>query len=490
MKKNIQILFIIIIFINFVIPSFAEKFADNVVSITVASQSYDFNSPWQKLTVQKEVISGIVLKNNLILTTSHKLIDHVLVEVSKFGEYHKYPAKIILKDYQCGLALLTVQDKNFFSNLKPVEFNAKGSAKDNKALIIRWDINGILKTHPAEYQKSSIEFLELSGAVLIHQMTSDIDFGGLGEPVFVNGKLTGITLLHSAKTKTIRVIDVNVIERMLKDLQSGAYKGMPFFNIEDAPLGNDESLREFLGLNLKDTGVLIINIPPKTSGYEVLKKGDVILSINDINLDDNGFYISKKYGKLAYHGIIYLNHYIGDTIKMRIVRNKKTMNIRFVLKSFSGDSFLIPTSSYDTPPRYYITGGLIFQELTREYLKTWGEDWSSTADKRLMYYYDNYAKYPSQDRKRLVVLTAVLPASVNIGYHNVKNLILSRINGQDIKDLTDLKSIIDKYKDKFLEFDFIGGYRIILDNDVAKRSINEIMRKYKIQSSYYIGDGK
>jgi S1-C subfamily serine protease len=490
MKKYFQISFILLFLIFFILPSFAEKFENNVVSISVATQSYDFNAPWQKLNVQREVISGVVLKNGLILTVSHKLADHVLVEVSKFGEYHKYPAKILLKDYQCGLALITVPEKNFFSDLKPVEFNSTGSARDNKAFIVRWDINGILKTHSAEYQKSSIEFLEISGAVLIHQMTSDIDFGGLGEPVFVNGKLTGITLLHSAKNKTVRAIDIAVIERMLKDFQSGTYKGLPFFNIEDASLSNDENLRESLGLSSKDTGVLVINVPPKTSGFDVLKKNDIILTINDINLDDNGFYVSKKYGKLAYYGIIYLNHFIGDIIKMKVLRNKKKIDVSFKLKPFSSDDFLIPTSGYDSHPKYYIIGGLLFQELTREYLRTWGEEWSSTADKRLMYFYDNYAKYPSPEQQRLVILTSILPAVVNVGYHNFKNLILRKVNGSSVRDLTDLKNTIDNHKEKFLEFDFIGGTRIIIENNEAKRSLNDILQKYKIQSSYYVGNGK
>jgi S1-C subfamily serine protease len=490
MIKTIQIIFLIIILAGAARPAFAEKFADNVVTITVASQGYDSNSPWQKLSVQKEIISGIVIKGNRILTVSHKLADHVLVEISKFGEYRKYPAKIILKDYQCGLALLTVPDKSFFTNLKPVEFNTDSSVKDKKTAIVRWDANGILKTHPAEYQKSLIEFLDSSGAVLIHQMTSDIDFGGLGEPVFINEKLAGITLWHSAKTKTIKAIDVNVIERMLKDFQSGTYQGMPFFNIEDAPLENDENLREFLGLQSKNTGILVINVPPKTSGYDILKKGDVILNINGIDLDDNGFYISKKYGKLAYYGIIYLNHFINDTIKMKLIRNKKKIDISFKLKPFSDDSFLIPPSSYDTPPKYYIIGGLIFQELTKEYLKIWGEEWPSTSDKRLMYYYDNLSKYPSKDKKRIVILTAVLPAAVNIGYHNIRNLILRSINGQGIKDLADLKNIIDKSNNKFFEFDFIGEQRIILESSDAKKSINEIIQKYRIQSPYYMGDAK
>ena len=488
MKKYILISAAVIIIANSPASANNDKFADNVVSITVTSQGYDYNAPWQKLSVQKEVISGVVLKGNRILTLAHKLADHVLIEVSKFGEYRKYPANILLLDYQSGLAILTVPDGNFFNSLKPVEFNANGTLKDSKALIVRWSTNGILKNHSAEYQKSSIEFFDSIGTVLIHEMISDMDFGGLGEPVFVKSRLAGITISYSTKSKAVKLIDIKVAERMLKDLQSGKYKGMPFFNIDDVPLESDNNLREYLGLNPADTGILVIGVPTMTSGSEVLKKDDVILKVNSVNIDDNGLYDSGKYGKLEYYGLVSMDRFVGDTVKMLILRNKKKMDVSFKLKPFTENSFLVPTAIYDTPPKYYIIGGFIFQELSKNYLKIWGEEWPSTADKRLMYYFENYAKYPSPDKKRIVILTSVLPSSVSVGYHNAKNLILSSVNGQQLKDLAHLKMIIDKSNDKFLKFDFVGGSRIVLNESEVKKSTPEILNRYKIQPSFYLED--
>ena len=489
--KKISYLIIFFIFIFFIsAPLRANRLGDSIITITVTGQSYDFTAPWQKLPIQKEVITGILLKENKILTLSYKLKDHVLIEASKFGSFRKYPAKVILKDYHCGLALITVTDNSFYNDLKPVEFNSRGSIKDKKALIIKWDNNGILKEHPAEYLKSAVEFFESTGVVLIHQMISEIDTAGKGEPVFVDGKLAGIASWHLSKTKTIKVIDLIVIERMLKDIQSGNYKGMPFFYVEDSALENDENLREYLGLKKEDTGIHLINVPPQTSGSDVLKKGDVILNIDNIDIDDNGLYLSQKYGKLTYYGLIFLNHFVGDTVKMDVFRDKKKIEISFKLKPFSEDSFLIPPLTYDTPPKYYIIGGLVFQDLTKEYLKTWGKEWPSTADKRLMYYHDNFTRYPSPDRKKIVLLTSVLPAAVNLGYHNLKNLILDKVNGIIVKDIAHFNEIIAKSNDKYLEFDFAGDRRIVIDNKEAKSSINDIMKKYKIQAPYYLGEKK
>ena len=351
---------------------------------------------------------------------------------------------------------------------------------------MRWDSNGIFKTHSVEYLKSSVEFLESSGVILNHYLKSDITTAGRGEPVFAGNKLAGITLWHFSKEKMIKVIDSDVIGRMLKDMNNGMYEGLPFFDIEDAAIDNDENLRNYLGLKNEDSGILVTGITPGTSGFGILKKGDVILNINSNNIGDNGLYVSKKYGRLNYHGIINLNHFVGDTIKMHIIREKRKMDISFKLKPFSDDSFLIPSISYDKHPGFYIIGGLILQELTMEYLKTWGKEWSKKADKRLMFYYDNYKKRPSPDRRRLVILSTVLPATVNTGYHDLRNLILNKVNDIRVKDLAHVKKLIDSSESKYIKMDFIGSYRVVLDRKKAVESINDIMRKYNIHLPYYL----
>ncbi len=373
------------------IPVLAEEFAESIVSIVVTRQDYDYMAPWQKSAVEKEDISGVVIEGNRILTLSYRLTDHVLIEVSKFGASRKYTGKVILKDYYSGLALITVTNEDFFKGLKPVIFNTNGAITSGNAVSVKWDKNEVLKQYPMEYAKSVIEFYDSSGVILVHHMISDIESGGKGEPVFVNRKLAGISSWSIPKNKIIKLIDLQVIERLLRDLKEGG-KGMPYFNIAASPLGNDESLREYYGLNDSDSGVLVTNVPPDTSGSDVLKKDDIITNINGIGIDDNGLYDSGTYGKLNFYGVFYLKNIVGDKVSMKIIRNKERIDISFTLKPYNNDSFIIPVVNYDKPPEFYILGGLVFQELTREYLKTWGKEWPDKADKRLMYYYDNYSK--------------------------------------------------------------------------------------------------
>ena len=140
-----SILFSLLILIIICGPVSAERYSDSVVAITVTTQGFDYNSPWKKKSVQKTVVSGFYVKNNMIITDSHSLADHVLVEVSKHGRERKHQADVILKDYKCGLAVLRVKDESFYYDLKPVSYYNNGSIIGKKAIIPKWDSRGIIK---------------------------------------------------------------------------------------------------------------------------------------------------------------------------------------------------------------------------------------------------------------------------------------------------------------------------------------------------------
>lgn len=478
----------ILILISIYSQVLAESYSDSVVTITATTLGFDYDSPWKKKPVHKNVLSGFIIKNNMIITDSHSLANHVLVEVSKHGKERKYQADVILKDYRCGLAVLRVNDESFYKDLKPVSYYSDGSIIGKKAVIPKWDNQGIMKEYSSELFKSLIEFYELYGAVLIYHMTTDMNSGGEGEPVFVDGGLIGMTTWYDSKNKIMKVIALDVIKRMQKDLDDGSYDGIPFFYLEEAFLEGDENLREYLSLDENNTGILINRVPPKTSGSDVLKSGDVILSINGVNIDDNGLYQSDYCGKLNYYGLICLNHFVGEILKMEIIRGKKRMEVSFKLMPIADECFLIPPESYDAPPKYCIIGGLVFQELTRGYLKTWGEKWVGKANKRFMYYYENYSEWPTTRRRRIVILNRVLPASVNSGYHDRGNLILQSVNGIEVKDLEHVKSITDKSESKHIRFNFMGRQRIVLDRKRVENSEKGILQIYNIHLPYYLGD--
>jgi hypothetical protein len=457
-----------------------------VVSIMVTSEKHDYASPWQKGDIVRSNITGCVIEGRRIITSAYSLTDHVLIEAMKKGESRKYQASVAIKDYHNGLAILTVQDDSFFDGLRPAEFQPAGALTARNARVYKWDALSSLKVYTAELAKTSIRFFEPGCGVLMHQFSTSMNDGGNGEPVFIDGRLAGISTGLSNETKTLYVIGTDVIRRMLMDAASGTYRGLPYLWISGTELKSDVNLREFFGVGKGEGGVLVTDVPAASSGSEALLKNDIILSIGNVDLDDGGMYESP-YGKLHYYGLIQMSRFVGDEVSMKILRDRKKLDVRFKLKPIPSDCCGIQLISYDRDPRYYIFGGIVFQELTAGYLESFGQDWKEKADKRLLYYYDNLKTiFAGEGIQRLVVLSRVLPDPVNKGYQYYKDMVLKKANGTRVKDLAHLKKIIDSVVSRFIVLEFAGETTVVLDRVAAVRGENELLKVYNIKSPHNI----
>ncbi len=468
------------------ISSPAQSFEDSVVNILVTSQKHDYGSPWQRGEITRSSITGCVINGNRILTASYSLTDSLLIEVTKKGESRKYTASVVIKDYQSGLALLKVEDESFFSGLKPVAFSSPGAMTGRSARVYKWDALSSLKEYLAELTKTSIRFYEPNTGVLMHQFSTSMNDGGSGEPVFIDNMLAGIATGLNSETKTLYVISSDMAQRMIRDASDGTYEGLPFFWIDGVELQGDVNLREFYGVEAGAGGVLVTYVPAISSGSEVLKAHDIILAIDGRSIDDKGNYDSP-YGKLYYYGLIQLNHFVGEEVKITVLRNKRKVDVRFRLKQVPAACCTIPIISYDRDPRYYLFGGLVFQELTMGYLESFGRDWKQKADKRLLFYYDTVKTRSAHGPgDRVVVLSRVLPAPVNKGYQYQKDIILQKVNGMRIKNLNELKLSIDRSKDRFVVLEFAGETTIVLDRESAFRNNKVLLKTYNISSPHNI----
>src|SRR5439155_20366771 len=64
--------------------------------------------------------------------------------------------------------------------------------------------------------------------------------------------------------------------------------------------------------------------------------------------------------------------------------------------------------SFEQEPEYLITGGLVFQPLTKNFLRSWGQDWERRAPFRLAYFRN---QDPTPERPAIVILSQVMPRS-------------------------------------------------------------------------------
>jgi predicted metalloprotease with PDZ domain len=91
-----------------------------------------------------------------------------------------------------------------------------------------------------------------------------------------------------------------VIEHFLKDAASGAYKGFPRVGITSSST-RDPQFRRFLGLNANTPGGIYIAdvLRDGPAGRAGIEKGDVVLAVDGLPVDQDGNYRDPDYGKIG-----------------------------------------------------------------------------------------------------------------------------------------------------------------------------------------------
>ena len=128
-------------------------------------------------------------------------------------------------------------------------------------------------------------------------------------------------------------------------------------------------------------------------------------------------------------------------------------------------------------------GGLLFQELTRPYLESFGNEWSSRAPFKLVYAMGHPEKYREQGRRKIVFLAGVLPTESVQGYERMGGTIVETVNGREIKDIQDLDLAFNYPEDGVHEIRFEDFPKVIwIDDELAKQdNFLVIPQRFRIQ---------
>uniref|UniRef100_A0A2P2MQ34 Uncharacterized protein MANES_01G213700 n=1 Tax=Rhizophora mucronata TaxID=61149 RepID=A0A2P2MQ34_RHIMU len=84
--------------------------------------------------------------------------------------------------------------------------------------------------------------------------------------------------------------------------------------------------------------------------------------------------------------------------------------------------------------------------------------------------------------EQIVILSQVLANEVNIGYEDMGNQQVLRINGTRIKNIHHLAHLVDSCKDKYIVFEFEDNYLAVLEREAASAASSHILRDYGIPS--------
>ena len=132
---------------------------------------------------------------------------------------------------------------------------------------------------------------------------------------------------------------------------------------------------------------------------------------------------------------------------------------------------------FDRGPKFLIEGGLVFQELTKDYLKLYGDSWSSRAPIKFLRALASPEDLEKEGLEKIVFLSRVVPTAATVGYERVSNIRVTKVNGVDIKHIGDLDAALEQPLEGHhrIEFDHFP-YLIFLDASLSK-GINAQMKQ-------------
>eukprot|EP00471_Norrisiella_sphaerica_P004880 CAMPEP_0184480848 /NCGR_PEP_ID=MMETSP0113_2-20130426/2346_1 /TAXON_ID=91329 /ORGANISM="Norrisiella sphaerica, Strain BC52" /LENGTH=657 /DNA_ID=CAMNT_0026859587 /DNA_START=158 /DNA_END=2131 /DNA_ORIENTATION=- len=497
----------------------------SVVKVFCTDVRPNFALPWQMEQQESSFSSGFVISGNRILTNAHGIAWHNVVRVRKHGDSRKFVASVEHVAHECDLAILKVEDPQFWAGLEPLPFGSLPELQD-KIMVVGYPHGGdrisitqgiVSRVEMGSYSHSG-EYL------LMIQIDAAINSGNSGGPALgEDGRVIGVAFQALDEAENIGyIIPVPIIEHFLNDIElHGNYTGFCRLGISWQTTEN-EAMREYLGLshlvsetyeddeadggqgaaysqNLRnqdmisigedqiedifldsdDTGVLVTHVEPQMPTSKVLKVGDVIAALDGVPIASDGTVPFRGEERVLFSHIL-RSKFTGDSANITIIRNGEVLEDRIDLKS---PPQLVPWYMYDRNPSYLVYSGLVFTPLSVPYLMAeFGHRWQRYAPVGLL----EPAMYGvvNDAGEEVVVLTQVLASDATTGYEDINNVRVINFNGKRVTSLRQLLRLIHTNDEPYVRLE-VGNspstsMQIILNADEAEVVTNEILEQNKI----------
>lgn len=461
----------------------AERVEDSVVRLHVSKHELDRSAPWQHEEVVQQSALGVVVGNNLILTTAFGVADASFLEIQRFGASSRHEAQVLFADYEVNLALVKPVLPSALARLRPASLG-DDLAIDDQVDIYKYRDASQLSRVSASLQEVGLFAAVTSSNSLVSYLLKAQQTGlGWAEPVFRQGRLVGLTTGQDANY--VHAVPMATIKHFLDDKYDQSYRGFPSLGVTLSPLVSPD-MRRLLGAEKVEEGVRIAEVDVAGSAHNLLQADDVLLSVDGQEVDDHGFVAHGKWGKVHLKHSIN-QHYAGDEIKLKALRHGQELVLDCVLKRFDSNRAPVIAYRYGKPEPYLIFGGLVFQELSQDFLKQWGKDWRELAPFELLYAFDFGNKPSANAERRIIFMPRVLADEYNRGYADLRFQIVDTVNDQKITSMTSLAEALQKPMVKrgrhYARIQFIhNGGEVILSYDGLEAAQKRISKTYEIKA--------
>ena len=250
-------------------------------------------------------------------------------------------------------------------------------------------------------------------------------------------------------------------------------------------MNKDPAVSRLLGQKGEGQGILVRQVPWGSTACGVLKPRDILLQLDGKPIDSEGYYQHEWLGRLSFNHLLAERFRTGQLVPARVLRDGREMEVSLTARTYLAELDLVPIAQQGAPP-YIIIGGLVTRELDVEYLRTWGKEWSKDAPDRLLsrYMYDEEGQ--TRERRRWVLITSALPWAYNVGYHELRDVVIDRINGHPIGRIEDVADALRIPQGGFHVIDLAPESprgQIVLDAATLETATAEIIKAYDVPAA-------
>ena len=444
----------------------------SIVKIYTSAKIPNYQEPWSS-SMRSGTGSGAIIAGKYILTNAHVVANQVFIEVQRYGQRKRYIAKVHAVSHQADLALLKVEDEDFFEGVVPLEFG-KLPKMEQKIVVYGYPMGGstlsatigvVSRIEHHVYAHSGESFLAV-------QVDAAVNPGNSGGPALSGGKIVGVVMQIIKKSQNIGyLVPVSMVKHFIEDMKDATYDGFADIGLGTQKLENP-AMRDYYGLDENTSGKLVNKVVHNSSLAGIVKEGDILTAVDGHNIEDDGTVEFRKHEYTHFHHFIDA-YQMGSSLNLNIIRDKKEMQVKVKLIHTADDMYLVKTTRYDKMPRYFVYGGYVFSPLSRNLIV-------STNRNRLKLSY-MAAKWQESDKNEVVVLLKVLASDMSRGDNDFGMWPIDKVNGESFKTFEEFYAKVKSAKGEYVVLEDKDGVKVIINRQEAKQKQQSILKKYNIE---------
>lgn len=457
----------------------------SVLRVTSTIRLPDVQRPWLKKTPFTRVGLGTLIEGGRILVTAD-MASHVAdISLERPENGPRGTATVEALDEECNLAILKVSDPLLLEGMKPLKMAATAIPGQTLS-ILQLESNGAPALSPATVTTVAVLPYPPDGATfLAYRVSTTIPQreGSFVIPALFEGRLAGLVMRYDPRTQSADIIPSPVIARFLSESTKPGYRGLARAGLTWEPV-RGKTLRSWLGAESLNGGVYITSVDPEGPAENAgIRSGDLLLSVDGHAIDGEGNVSDPKLGKVTFSNLTSVGHAPGENAVLGYFRSTgegrgTNGSSTVTLSGRNPGAENIPSRIDGDEVPYHFLGGLLFQELSRPYLKEWGVNWRSEAPQGLVAL-DTFQADPPRERRRYVILSEVLPSPQTIGMQDLAKRVVERVNGRTIRSLEDLREAIRHPSGGFHRIDLDGSAGpVFLETGGLEQLESQLLKQY------------